>query len=51
VTEEQIEKVVDLFDDFEDFLDEMGLTKHEVAYILYESGMFDEEQLEELCPL
>lgn len=51
MTEEGLEKVVDLFEDFEDFLDEMGLTKYEVAVILYESGMLDEVALEELCPL
>ena len=51
MTEEELEKIANLFDDVEELLNELDLTKYEMLAILYESGMLDEDQLKELCPL
>lgn len=50
MTEEQLEKIADEYD-LEELLENFDLTKADVLGILYESGMLDEDILEELCPL
>jgi len=51
MTEEQLDRVAASWESFEELLEEFNLTKEEVFGILYETGMLDEDLLEELCPL
>ena len=51
MTEEQLEKIAESYPDFVALLEEFNLTPEEVFVILYESGMLNEELLEEMCPL
>lgn len=50
MTQEQLEKIAEGYD-LEELLEIFGLTNPEILGILYESGMLDEDILEELCPL